>query len=227
MKKTLITLIGLAALSLAGVQAQLIISQYIETESGTTPKGIELWNAGSTTIDFATSNLTFLQGTNGAVLTSIAAITTSTTGTLPAGSVLVIGTTDLGTYLTNTFGAGLVKFVGYTFTFNGDDAIQIQLGGVVQDTLGTPGTDPGTAWSGNTVSTANQNISLKTGITTGDTAGSANPSIRFEITSTTPSSNFNGFGVAPVAVPEPSTWALIGIGSAFLLWRIRRKNSAV
>ena len=25
------------------------------------------------------------------------------------------------------------------------------------------------------------------------------------------------------AVPEPSTWALIGLGSAFLLWRIRRK----
>ena len=28
------------------------------------------------------------------------------------------------------------------------------------------------------------------------------------------------------AVPEPSTWALIGLGSAFLLWRIRRKNPA-
>ena len=227
MKKTLITLIGLAALSLAGVQAQLLISQYTETETGSTPKGIELWNAGSTTIDFATSNLTVLQGTNGGALTSIAAITNNTTGTLPAGSVLVIGTTDLGTYLTNTFGAGLVKFVSYTFNFNGNDAIQIQLGGVVQDTLGTPGSNPGTSWSGNSVNTANQNISLKTGITTGDTAGSADPSIRFETTSTTPSSNLSGFGVAPVAVPEPSTWALIGIGSAFLLWRIRRKNSAV
>ena len=226
MKKTLITLIGLAALSLAGVQAQLLISQYVETETGASPKGIELWNAGSTTIDFTTSNLTVLQGTNGAALTSIAAITTAT-GTLPAGSVLVIGTADLGTYLTNTFGSGVVKFVSYTFTFNGDDAIQIQLGGVVQDTLGTPGTDPGASWSGNSVSTANQNISLKTGITTGDTVGSADPSIRFETTSTTPSSNLSGFGVAPVAVPEPSTWALIGIGSAFLLWRIRRKNSAV
>ena len=27
-------------------------------------------------------------------------------------------------------------------------------------------------------------------------------------------------------VPEPSTWVLIGIGSAFLLWRIRRKDYA-
>jgi hypothetical protein len=36
---------------------------------------------------------------------------------------------------------------------------------------------------------------------------------------------FRGLDVVPV--PEPSTWALIGLGSAFLLWRIRRKNSAV
>lgn len=27
------------------------------------------------------------------------------------------------------------------------------------------------------------------------------------------------------AVPEPSTWALIGIGSAFMLWNLRRKRS--
>jgi hypothetical protein len=27
-------------------------------------------------------------------------------------------------------------------------------------------------------------------------------------------------------VPEPSTWALIGIGTAFVLWRIRRKKAA-
>jgi hypothetical protein len=27
-------------------------------------------------------------------------------------------------------------------------------------------------------------------------------------------------------VPEPSTWALIGMGSAFVLWRIRRRSIA-
>jgi hypothetical protein len=32
----------------------------------------------------------------------------------------------------------------------------------------------------------------------------------------------NGFEV----IPEPSTWALIGIGSAFVLWRTRRRNTA-
>lgn len=32
---------------------------------------------------------------------------------------------------------------------------------------------------------------------------------------------FRGLAFSPV--PEPSTWALIGLGSAFVLWRIRRK----
>ena len=27
-------------------------------------------------------------------------------------------------------------------------------------------------------------------------------------------------------VPEPSTWALIGLGGAFVLWRLRRKGNA-
>jgi hypothetical protein len=30
--------------------------------------------------------------------------------------------------------------------------------------------------------------------------------------------------VVVTAVPEPSTWALIGLGSAFVLWRLRRKT---
>jgi hypothetical protein len=25
-------------------------------------------------------------------------------------------------------------------------------------------------------------------------------------------------------IPEPSTWALIGVGSAFVLWRLRRRR---
>jgi hypothetical protein len=32
-------------------------------------------------------------------------------------------------------------------------------------------------------------------------------------------------GVLTAAIPEPSTWALIGLGSAFVLWRIRRKTA--
>jgi len=34
-----------------------IISQYVETNSGTVPKGIEIWNNTASTLDFSTNNL--------------------------------------------------------------------------------------------------------------------------------------------------------------------------
>jgi len=37
--------------------SDIIISQYIETDSGTTPKGIEVWNVSDSSIDFSSKNL--------------------------------------------------------------------------------------------------------------------------------------------------------------------------
>ena len=179
-------LIGLACAGLFATAAmgQLVISQYTETESGTTPKGVEIWNSSASDITFdAGSNLLDVKiGVNGAAPAS--AITVNS-GTLIAGDVLVIGT------------EGMTPDIVKAFTFNGDDAIVLELGGVVQDMFGTAEVDPGTAWSGNGVSTANQNIQLKSGITTGDTDGWTDPSERFELVSATPSTDLTGFGVAP------------------------------
>ena len=147
MKKTLLTLATVVALS-TGAQAQLLLSQYVETNTGSTPKGIELWNAGSTTIDFGVTGLTVLKGTNGAAPSSDF---TLNSGSLAAGAVIVIGSSDIGVYLDNTFGAGTVQYALKPFTFNGDDSLVIQLGGIQQDVFGTPGSDPGSAWSGNGV----------------------------------------------------------------------------
>jgi hypothetical protein len=219
MKKLLATF-GLAAAVAGTAHGQLIFSQYVETNSGTTPKGVEIWNAGNSTIDFSVNNLDILKGVNGGAPKSDF---TLEAGTLNAGDVWVIGTSDIGTYLDNTFGAGVVNYSTKAFTFNGDDSLQIKLGGVVQDTFGTPGVDPGTAWTGGGVSTANQNIALKLGITTGDTDGWSDPSTRFETVSSDPvgAGGLDGFGVAPV--PEPGTWALLALGGAFVLWRVGRK----
>lgn len=220
MKKLAATL-AVAAITAGAVHGQLVISQYVDTNSGTTPKGIEVWNAGNSTIDFSVTNLVVLKGTNGGALTSDF---TLSVGTLNAGDVWVIGTSDFDTYLTDTFGAGNYNYSVKAFTFNGDDSLQIQLDGVAQDTFGTVGVDPGSAWSGSGVSSADQNIQLKEGITSGDVAGWSDPSTRFETVSTAPATlpaGLEGFGVAPV--PEPSTWALIALGSAFVLWRVRRK----
>jgi hypothetical protein len=178
-----------------------IISQYVETNSGTTPKGIEIWNNTASTLDFATNNLVIQQGTNGAALAN--AVTIST-GTLAANAVLVIGTSDIGTYLT---GQGLTtSFTTYAFTFNGDDALAVKYGATTTDIFGTPGSDPGASWVGGTVNTANQNIALLTGITTGASAWT-DPSLRFSTVSTTPATlpdGLAGFGIAPAAATSPA-----------------------
>ncbi|MDB4369271.1 hypothetical protein N9Z19_00430 [Akkermansiaceae bacterium] len=214
---------ALAALTCLGqAQAALIISQYVDTNSGTTPKGIELWNNGGSTIDFSTSNLDVLKGTNGGTPSSDF---TLNVGTIAAGEVIVIGTSDMGDYLDATFGDGSagsssVQFFQESFTFNGDDSLVIRLGVGDEDIFGTPGSDPGASWSGSGVSTANQNIALNAGVTAGST-GFTDPSTRFSTISTTPAGagGLAGFGVAPV--PEPSTALL---GSIALLGLLRRKR---
>lgn len=166
-----------------------VISQYIETSSGTTPKGIEIWNNTLTELSFATHPLVIEKGTNGAIPS---ADFTLSVGTLASGKVMVIGSSDMQT-ITETNGSA---FHLKAFSFNGDDALVVKYGGVITDVFGIPGSDPGVAWTGNGVSTANQNIALKEGITTGDTDGWPDPSARFATIST--DNSMTGFGIAPI-----------------------------
>lgn len=204
--KLLFSLIFLIGFS-GHIQAQ-IISQYTETNSGTSPKGIEIWNNTGSTLDFSTNTLDILKGSNGGTPSSDVTVTS---GTLAPGDVMVIGTTNMGTYLTDE-GLTSVTFVDYGFNFNGDDALVVEYGGVVMDVIGEPGSDPGSSWSGNGVSTANQNIELLAGISSGDTDGWTDPSERFATVSTDPVNDLTGFGVAP---PEPGSPALNLSSSSF------------
>ena len=61
-----------------------VISQYVETNSGTTPKGIEIWNNTGGTLDFSTNNLVIEKGTNGG---TPSADFTLSSGTLGAGNL--------------------------------------------------------------------------------------------------------------------------------------------
>jgi len=178
-----------------------IISQYVETNSGTTPKGIEIWNNTGSTLDFSVNNLVIEKGTNGA---SPSPDFTLSTGTLAAGDVIVIGTGggDLETVTNNNS----ATFHSKSFTFNGDDALVVKYGSTTTDVFGDPGNDPGSSWSGSGVDTRNQNIELNTGISTGTTTGFTDPSTRFNTVSTNPSggtSDLAGFGIAPsTATPD-------------------------
>jgi hypothetical protein len=181
-----------------------IISQYVEANSGTTPKGIEIWNNTGGTLDFSTNNLVIEKGTNG---DTPSADFTLSSGTLAAGKVIVIGTSDLQTTTENN---GSV-FHSKSFAYNGDDALVVKYGGIISDIFGNPGNDPGSEWSGSGVSSKNQNIALLSEITTGDTDGWTDPSERFETISSSPSSGgIDGFGIAPTA----SIWT----GSTSTVW---------
>ncbi len=182
-----ITHLSLFIISLCSIaKAQtVVISQYVEACSGTTPKSIELWNPTGTDIDMSVTPIVVLKGTNG---NTPSADITINSGTLKAGEVLIVGTTD-------TTGTTCHTYVSKSFTFNGDDALQVTLDGVLTDVFGNPGSDPGSAWSGGGVSTRNSNIQLKSGITTGDTFGWTDPSTRFELVSGT--CGLTGFGIPP------------------------------
>lgn len=177
-------------------QAQIIISQYVETDSGTDPKGVELWNASDSTIDFTQDKLEILLGRNGGTPSVEVSIDT---GSLGARQLLVIGTSGIINYVDSILPD--TQYVSENFNFNGDDALVVVVGGDTTDVFGQPGNDPGSSWSCNGVSTAAQNIALKAGISSGDTVGFTDPSTRFITISSTPSNisggGLAGFGILP------------------------------
>ncbi|MEZ5173114.1 MAG: lamin tail domain-containing protein [Bacteroidia bacterium] len=162
-----------------GASSQVFISQYAEANSGSVPKAIEIYNASGADIDLSVSNIQVYQGTNGAAPAVLAGATTSS-GILEDGKVWVIGTVETTNYAT-TNGTDLSGVTTFTFSFNGDDALQLYVGGVLVDVFGTPGVDPGTSWTGGSVNTANQNIQTVSGICSGSLSGWSDPSTRFEV----------------------------------------------
>lgn len=208
MRKLYTLLLALLCLGITNsISAQsVIISQYIETNSGTTPKGIEIFNISGSDITFsAGNNLQVYQGTNGGSCSG-SALVNITTGTLSADEVWVIGTSDLTSYA-STNGTALSGTTTYTFSFNGDDALRVLLGGTIQDMFGDCGNDPGSSWSGGGVSTANNNLQIQDGICVGATSGWTNPSTRFD--QIADGSTMTGFGNAPASCScsAPSTQA--------------------
>lgn len=182
----------------------IIISQYIETSSGTTPKGIEIFNISGADIDFSVDNFIVHQGTNGAACSSLAG-TSITSGILKADEVWVVGTSDLTAYAISN-GTNLSGTTTFAFDFNGDDALQIYLGGVLQDQFGICGSDPGSSWTGGGVSTANNNIQIFDGLCVGDTDGWTDPSERF--TQIAGGTVMTGFGNAPASCSGPITYSV-------------------
>ena len=226
--KKILTIIGLAAATLAGAQAQILITQYYEGSSGTN-KWIEITNTGASAVNFATTSYQVQLWTNASAEgyksngTASATFNLST-GTLAAGVSLILGNsaaTPTPTYVTSFTAANGVA------NFNGNDSVSLTLGtgtfstANVVDAIGftnagNQGADTSfirltSAAGWNT--TAGSNVTDFAAVWSNIGLTSANNAIA----STDPRIGYS-------SVPEPQTWVMIGIGSAFMLWNLRRRR---
>jgi uncharacterized protein len=148
----------------------LIFSEYIEGSSNN--KAIEIYNAGTATVDLSAYTVKLFP--NGA---TTAGNVQTLSGTLSAGGIIV---------LVNNLASPTFKIAGsITSTvanFNGDDALTLEKSGAVIDRIGQLGADPGTAWVGGAVSTLNQTLRRKAGITIGENAAPTafDPSLQWD-----------------------------------------------
>ena len=210
-----------------GAAGPLIISQYTETPSGSSPKAVEIMNISAREINFAAEPLEALSYSSGAS-TGVTEVLAEF-GRLPPGAVVVVGDTATGRHLiaqkllatadtaiaaapTHTVFTdtgrpdGRAVFIKRGLLFNGDDALEVRLNARRCDVFGTIGHDPGAAWSAGGVSTANQNIERRrTAIA--PSPGWIHPGLAFETVGTTPATALAGFGVPPVLDDPYAEWA--------------------
>ncbi|OIQ48461.1 MAG: hypothetical protein BM565_01495 [Gammaproteobacteria bacterium MedPE] len=139
--------------------ADLIITEYIE--GGGNNKVVELTNRGGATLDLTGYVLNL--HSNGAVE---AKNPQALTGSLDAGKSLVIYNKDA----TDAFKKPAPQGIESTVTwFNGDDALTLTLNGVVVDSFGQVGNDPGSSWNGeNGFATKDKTLRRLENVTTGD-----------------------------------------------------------
>ncbi len=135
----------------------LFFSEYLEGSSNN--KALEIYNASTQTVNL--SAYTVKLYSNGA---TTAVNTLTLTGTLSAGSVLVIINSSAASPTFTIPGA----ITSAVTNFNGDDAVTLEKSGVVIDRIGQVGFDPGTEWASTGVSTLNQTLRRKSSVKIGD-----------------------------------------------------------
>lgn len=141
----------------------LFISEYVEGSSFN--KALELYNNGDTPVDLSGFELRLYS--NGA---SSPSQTLGLSGTLAAGATYVIANPSANAAILAV--ADLQN--GSVINFNGDDAIELYDVGAGQpvDVFGQIGVDPGSAWTGNGVSTLNSALRRLPSVQQGDPDGS-------------------------------------------------------
>lgn len=152
----------------AHAASNLLISEYVEGSSYN--KAIEIYNPGDTPVDL--SNYSLVNFTNGANRTTGTVTALKLSGTIDAKSTYVVANQNAGEAVLSkaqlTTGSAVMNF-------NGDDTIvlfqnydAITKDGVIQDSIGQIGVDPGTNF-GTDVSTLDMTLVRTNELMTADT----------------------------------------------------------
>src|SRR5687768_540771 len=153
-----VCLFALYAVPAAAQPTELFISEYIEGSSNN--KAIEIYNGTGAPVDLAAGGYNIQMFFNG---NPVATLTINLLGTVAAGDVFVIAHASANATILaqadQTNGSGW---------FNGDDAVVLRKNGVVVDSLGQAGSDPGTEWGSGLASTADNTIRRKGTVCGGD-----------------------------------------------------------
>ncbi len=138
--------------------SDLFLSEYIEGSGSN--KALEIFNGTGSDIDLAAANYDVQIFFNG---NPVATATIALNGNVQNTSVFVVAN-PLAT-------AALVNSADQTsgsLAFNGDDAVVLRHNGVVIDSIGQAGFDPGNEWSANGVGTQNETLRRIFSVCAGD-----------------------------------------------------------
>ncbi len=153
---------GLVPEAEAQAPTELFISEYVEGSSFN--KAVELYNGTGAAVDLGLGDYELVIYFNG---NTSAGTTVDLVGVVANGDVFVVA--DDGAdpaILAQTDQTSTSSF------FNGDDAVVLSKAGVVVDSLGQVGFDPGSEWGAGLTSTQDNTLRRKSSVCDGDTAES-------------------------------------------------------
>ncbi len=198
-------MIGFVPGTATAAPAELFFSEYIEGTSNN--KALEIFNGTGGPINLATGGYDIQMAFNG---NPAPALTIALTGTVAAGDVYVVAQSAASPVILaqadQTNGSGW---------FNGDDAVLLRKGGVVIDSIGQLGVDPGTEWGTGLASTADNTLRRKSTIQAGDTTpiDAFDPATEWDGFAT---DTFDGLGVHAIDGGPVDAPAVLNCGPALV-----------
>ncbi|MEO3866872.1 ExeM/NucH family extracellular endonuclease [Rheinheimera fenheensis] len=194
----------MAMLLAPAVSSQVFISEYVEGSGNN--KALEFYNAGNEAVNLADYRVNvFFNGS------STAGLSVALAGELVPGGVYVFASASAAPEL-----VALADQTTSSGLWNGDDAITLTKAGVVVDSIGQIGFDPGSAWGSGSITTANDTLrraAVSVDTEPFDTFEPADQWLGFAQDDFSDIGLFNGEGGGPTD-PEPDPDPVLSCGAA-------------